>query len=261
MTESILNSSQLMVLLLVIIIIVVVLIIYVVIKSKRRRRALVEDPGLSNGEVGQVSNLLNDYHNQLSFHLTLNLLDKVIVSELFNLYFMKECCIQSGLPLTLSPYSKFYIEVEIISIEEDTNVIFGLASKDETCCIKPGEIENSIGYSSNNGNIQVYGKKKYPSVKYGKSLKQGDILGIGYQNYTRQIYFTKNGCLFRPLKFPASQAPLGEVFPTIYSSGKCHLYFNNGAKPFVYFINNVEQEIYYPLLPPPPYSVPLPPSY
>ncbi|KAJ7225460.1 concanavalin A-like lectin/glucanase domain-containing protein [Mycena pura] len=160
-------------------------------------------------------------------------------------------CVQSNLPLP-KLNEVYYWEVKMFDLPESTNVAIGLATKPYPPFRLPGLNRYSVAYHSNGEKSHNY---PFTASHYGPSLKEGDVLGIGYRPRTGTVFFTRNG-----RKMDDAFVGLGRwnVFPTIGADGPCSVHVNLGQAGFVFIEANVKKWGLAPsvgtLAPPPAYG-------
>lgn len=119
----------------------VTFLIYVIIKNKRIRGVLIEDPYSSPMTQTDNDTLPSDSHlpQSLTFPLTINLLNKIIIRENTFLHFLTSSTTQAESPIPKSPYFKLYFEVKLIQLPSTTTMYLGIAPKDTSGINRPGK--------------------------------------------------------------------------------------------------------------------------
>ncbi|KAJ7070977.1 SPRY-domain-containing protein [Mycena amicta] len=159
--------------------------------------------------------------------------------------------VQSNLPLP-KLNEVYYWEVKMFDLPESTNVAVGLATKPYPAFRLPGLNRYSVAYHSNGEKSHNY---PFTASQFGPSLKEGDVLGVGYRPRTGTLFFTRNG-----RKMEDAFVGLGRwnLFPTIGADGPCSVHVNLGQAGFVFIEANVKKWGLAPsvgtLAPPPAYG-------
>ncbi|KIY72815.1 SPRY-domain-containing protein [Cylindrobasidium torrendii FP15055 ss-10] len=160
-------------------------------------------------------------------------------------------CVQSNLPLP-KLNEVYYWEVKMFDLPEGTNVAVGLATKPYPPFRMPGLSRYSVAYQSNGDKCHNW---PFAATSFGPSLKDGDILGIGYRPRTGTVFFTRNG---RKLDDAYTGLNRWNLFPTIGADGPCSVHVNLGQGGFVFVEANVKKWGLAPsigtLAPPPAYG-------
>ncbi|MBW0521443.1 hypothetical protein O181_061158 [Austropuccinia psidii MF-1] len=160
--------------------------------------------------------------------------------------------IQSNLPLP-KLNEVYYFECKIYEKPEGSEIGIGLATKPYPSFRLPGWNRLSIGYFSADG----FKSHNYPftATSYGPSLKQGDVLGVGYRPRTGSVFFTRNG---KKLEDAYTGLNRFNLFPTIGATGPASVHVNLGQAGFVFIEANVKKWGLAPmagtLAPPPAYG-------
>ncbi|OCH96465.1 SPRY-domain-containing protein [Obba rivulosa] len=159
--------------------------------------------------------------------------------------------VQSNLPLP-KLNEVYYWEVKMFDLPESTNVAVGLATKPYPPFQLPGYCRYSVAYHSNGDKSHNY---PFTATPCGSSLKEGDILGVGYRPRTGTVFFTKNG---RKMEDAFIGLNTWNLFPTVGADGPCSVHVNFGQSGFVFIEANVKKWGLAPsvgtLAPPPPYG-------
>ena len=133
-----------------------------------------------------------------------------------------------------------------------TNVAVGLATKPYPSFRLPGLSRYSVGYHSNGDKSHNW---PFTAQPCGSSLKEGDVLGVGYRPRTGTVFFTKNG---RKMEDAYVGFNNYNLFPTVGADGPCSVHVNLGQSGFVFIEANVKKWGLAPssgtLAPPPPYG-------
>ncbi|KII93223.1 hypothetical protein PLICRDRAFT_101040 [Plicaturopsis crispa FD-325 SS-3] len=160
-------------------------------------------------------------------------------------------CVQSNLPLP-KLNEVYYWEVKMFDLPETTTVAVGLATKPYPPFRLPGLNRYSVGYHSNGDKSHNY---PFTATPFGPSLKEGDVLGVGYRPRTGTVFFTRNGRKTDDAFIGLSR---WNLFPTIGADGPCSVHVNLGQAGFVYIEANVKKWGLAPsvgtLAPPPAYG-------
>jgi hypothetical protein len=160
-------------------------------------------------------------------------------------------CVQSNLPLP-KLNEVYYWEVKMFDLPESTTVAVGLATKPYPPFRLPGLSRYSIAYHSNGDKSHNY---PFTAAPFGPSLKEGDVLGVGYRPRTGTVFFTRNGRKTDDAFIGLSR---WNLFPTIGADGPCSVHVNLGQAGFVFIEANVKKWGLAPsvgtLAPPPAYG-------
>ncbi|KAG7099274.1 hypothetical protein E1B28_001133 [Marasmius oreades] len=160
-------------------------------------------------------------------------------------------CVQSNLPLP-KLNEVYYWEVKMFDLPESTNVAIGLSTKPYPPFRLPGLNRYSIAYHSNGDKSHNY---PFTTTSFGSSLKEGDVLGIGYRPRSGTVFFTRNG---RKMEDAFTGLNKWNLFPTIGADGPCSVHVNFGQAGFVFVEANVKKWGLAPsvgtLAPPPAYG-------
>ncbi|KAJ7181722.1 SPRY-domain-containing protein [Mycena crocata] len=160
-------------------------------------------------------------------------------------------CVQSNLPLP-KLNEVYYWEVKMFDLPESTTVAVGLATKPYPAFRLPGLNRYSVAYHSNGDKSHNY---PFTASQFGPSLKEGDVLGLGYRPRTGTVFFTRNG---RKLEDAFVGLSRWNLFPTIGADGPCSVHVNLGQAGFVFIEANVKKWGLAPsvgtLAPPPAYG-------
>lgn len=159
--------------------------------------------------------------------------------------------VQSNLPLP-KLNEVYYWEVKMFDLPTTTNVAVGLATKPYPSFRLPGLSRYSAGYQSNGDKCHNW---PFTAQPCGSSLKEGDVLGVGYRPRTGTVFFTKNG---RKMEDAYTGFNNYNLFPTVGADGPCSVHVNLGQSGFVFIEANVKKWGLAPssgtLAPPPPYG-------
>jgi hypothetical protein len=143
-------------------------------------------------------------------------------------------CVQSNFPFNRSkPVS--YFEVKILSKPPGTRLFVGIATKPYPFWRFPGFAPHSAGYSPDTC------KKYYSSVfgkKYGGMCGEGDVIGCGYNQESRSVFFTQNG---RNWGTAFGGMKKSDYYPTIGADGPCILSINLGQLEYLYIEANIRR--------------------
>ncbi|KAI0307816.1 concanavalin A-like lectin/glucanase domain-containing protein [Multifurca ochricompacta] len=159
--------------------------------------------------------------------------------------------VQSNLPLP-KLNEVYYWEVKMFDLPESTNVAVGLATKPYPHFRLPGHCRYSVAYHSNGDKSYNY---PFTATPLAPSLKEGDVVGVGYRPRSGTVFFTRNG---RKLEDAFVGFNSYNLFPTIGADGPCSLHVNLGQGGFVFIEANVKKWGLAPsvgtLAPPPAYG-------
>jgi SPRY domain len=159
--------------------------------------------------------------------------------------------VQSNLPLP-KLNEVYYWEVKMFDLPENTNVAVGLATKPYPHFRLPGLCRHSVAYHSNGDKTYNY---PFTATPLAPSLKEGDVVGVGYRPRSGTVFFTRNG---RKLEDAFVGFNSYNLFPTIGADGPCSLHVNLGQGGFVFIEANVKKWGLAPsvgtLAPPPAYG-------
>jgi hypothetical protein len=140
----------------------------------------------------------------------------------------------------------------MFDLPQNTTVSVGLATKPYPSFRLPGMNKYSVAYHSNGEKSFHY---PFTSATFGASLKEGDILGVGYRPRSGTVFFTRNG---RKMDDAFTGLSRWNLFPTIGADGPCTVHVNFGQAGFVFIEANVKKWGLAPsigtLAPPPPYG-------
>ncbi|OSD03491.1 SPRY-domain-containing protein [Trametes coccinea BRFM310] len=159
--------------------------------------------------------------------------------------------VQSNLPLP-KLNEVYYWEAKMFDLPPTTNVAIGLATKPYPWFRLPGLSRYSVAYHSNGDKSHNF---PFTATPCGPSLKEGDVLGVGYRPRSGTVFFTKNG---RKLEDAYTGLTSWNLFPTIGADGPCSIHVNLGQSGFVFIEANVKRWGLAPsqgtLAPPPAYG-------
>lgn len=140
----------------------------------------------------------------------------------------------------------------MFDLPETTNVAVGLATKPYPAFRLPGFNRYSVAYHSNGDKSHNY---PFTASPFGATLKEGDILGVGFRPRTGTVFFTRNG---RKMEDAFTSVSRWNMFPTIGADGPCSVHVNLGQSGFVFVEANVKKWGLAPsvgtLAPPPAYG-------
>lgn len=140
----------------------------------------------------------------------------------------------------------------MFDLPESTMVAVGLATKPYPAFRLPGLNRYSVAYHSNGDKSHNY---PFTSSPFGPTLKEGDVLGVGYRPRTGTVFFTRNG---RKMEDAFIGLSRWNLFPTIGADGPCSVHVNLGQAGFVFIEANVKKWGLAPsvgtLAPPPAYG-------
>jgi hypothetical protein len=159
--------------------------------------------------------------------------------------------VQSNLPLP-KLNEVYYWEVKMFDLPSGTNVAVGLATKPYPSFRMPGWNRFSIAYHSNGDKSYNY---PFTATPFGPTLREGDVLGVGYRPRTGTVFFTRNG---RKTEDAFAGLSKWNLFPTVGADGPCSVHVNLGQSGFVFIEANVKKWGLAPsvgtLAPPPAYG-------
>ncbi|TDL28574.1 SPRY-domain-containing protein [Rickenella mellea] len=159
--------------------------------------------------------------------------------------------VQSNLPLP-KLNEVYYWEVKCFDLPQTTNIAVGLATKPYPSFRLPGHNRYSVAYHSNGDKSHNF---PFTSQTFGPTLKEGDVLGVGYRPRTGTVFFTRNG---RKMDDAFVGLTRWNLFPTVGADGPCSLHVNLGQSGFVFIEANVKKWGLAPsvgtLAPPPAYG-------
>jgi hypothetical protein len=159
--------------------------------------------------------------------------------------------VQSNLPIP-KLNEVYYFEVKMFDLPTTTNVAVGLATKPYPTFRLPGWNRYSVAYHSNGDKSYNY---PFTATPFGPSLKEGDVLGVGYRPRTGTVFFTRNG---RKTEEAFTGLARWNLFPTVGADGPCSVHVNLGQAGFVFIEANVKKWGLAPsvgtLAPPPAYG-------
>lgn len=159
--------------------------------------------------------------------------------------------VQSNLPLP-KLNEVYYWEVKMFDLPQTTHASIGLATKPYPSFRLPGHSRYSVAYHSSGDKSYNY---PFTQTTFGATLKEGDVLGVGYRPRTGTVFFTRNG---RKLEDAFVGLTRWNLFPTIGANGPCSLHINLGQSGFVFIEANVKKWGLAPsvgtLAPPPAYG-------
>ncbi|KIJ45177.1 hypothetical protein M422DRAFT_46977 [Sphaerobolus stellatus SS14] len=159
--------------------------------------------------------------------------------------------VQSNLPLP-KLNEVYYWEVKLFDFPPGTNVAIGLATKPYPAFRLPGHCRYSVAYHSNGDKSHNF---PFTQTTFGPSLKEGDVVGVGYRPRSGTVFFTRNG---RRMEDAYVGLTKWNLFPSIGADGPCSLHVNLGQSGFVFIEANVKKWGLAPsvgtLAPPPAYG-------
>eukprot|EP01102_Stenamoeba_stenopodia_P007298 TRINITY_DN2040_c0_g4_i2.p1 TRINITY_DN2040_c0_g4~~TRINITY_DN2040_c0_g4_i2.p1 ORF type:complete len:1372 (-),score=296.41 TRINITY_DN2040_c0_g4_i2:256-4371(-) len=121
-----------------------------------------------------------------------------------------------------------YFEVYVIATNgPKATVAIGLANEDYPLDQQPGWQSGSYGYHGDDGN--KFFDSQHDS--YGPRFTVGDVVGCGYNNITKEIFYTKNGFL---VGTAFENAPSNLFAVVGLASPGERVYVNFGQNPFVF---------------------------
>ncbi|KAI0778128.1 hypothetical protein BD413DRAFT_100198 [Trametes elegans] len=159
--------------------------------------------------------------------------------------------VQSNLPLP-KLNEVYYWEAKMFDLPPTTNVAIGLATKPYPWFRLPGLCRYSVAYHSNGDKSHNF---PFTAAACGTTLKEGDVLGVGYRPRSGTVFFTKNG---RKMEDAYTGLTNWNLFPTVGADGPCSIHINLGQSGFVFIEANVKRWGLAPsqgtLAPPPAYG-------
>ncbi|KAL1952005.1 hypothetical protein VTO73DRAFT_1154 [Trametes versicolor] len=159
--------------------------------------------------------------------------------------------VQSNLPLP-KLNEVYYWEAKMFDLPPTTNVAIGLATKPYPTFRLPGLCRYSVAYHSNGDKSHNF---PFTAAACGTTLKEGDVLGVGYRPRSGTVFFTKNG---RKMEDAYTGLTNWNLFPTVGADGPCSIHINLGQSGFVFIEANVKRWGLAPsqgtLAPPPAYG-------
>ncbi|KAJ8495830.1 hypothetical protein ONZ51_g1479 [Trametes cubensis] len=159
--------------------------------------------------------------------------------------------VQSNLPLP-KLNEVYYWEAKMFDLPPTTNVAIGLATKPYPWFRLPGLCRYSVAYHSNGDKSHNF---PFTATPCGTTLKEGDVLGVGYRPRSGTVFFTKNG---RKMEDAYTGLTNWNLFPTVGADGPCSIHINLGQSGFVFIEANVKRWGLAPsqgtLAPPPAYG-------
>ncbi|KAI0639345.1 SPRY-domain-containing protein [Trametes polyzona] len=159
--------------------------------------------------------------------------------------------VQSNLPLP-KLNEVYYWEAKMFDLPPTTNVAIGLATKPYPWFRLPGLCRYSVAYHSNGDKSHNF---PFTATACGTTLKEGDVLGVGYRPRSGTVFFTKNG---RKMEDAYTGLTNWNLFPTVGADGPCSIHINLGQSGFVFIEANVKRWGLAPsqgtLAPPPAYG-------
>eukprot|EP01130_Rhizamoeba_saxonica_P016883 TRINITY_DN7896_c0_g1_i1.p1 TRINITY_DN7896_c0_g1~~TRINITY_DN7896_c0_g1_i1.p1 ORF type:complete len:901 (+),score=202.86 TRINITY_DN7896_c0_g1_i1:271-2703(+) len=102
-----------------------------------------------------------------------------------------------------------YYEARIIANNSQPYITIGIARDTAPTTNMCGLVQGSIGYHADDGGIFMDNTKQHITEASGV----GDVIGVGVEFFTGNIFFTKNGRLIHTLEFSSSTR--GKLFPNI----------------------------------------------
>jgi SPRY domain len=140
----------------------------------------------------------------------------------------------------------------MFDLPETTTVAVGLSTKPYPAFRLPGLNRYSVAYHSNGDKSHNY---PFTATPFGPTLKEGDVLGVGYRPRSGTVFFTRNGRKMEDAFISLNQ---WNLFPTIGADGPCSVHVNLGQSGFVFVEANVKKWGLAPsvgtLAPPPAYG-------
>jgi SPRY domain len=190
-----------------------------------------------------------------SFEPDYEILPSLLVHSRTELTFLPDpsssSSVQSNLPLP-KLNEVYYWEVKMFDLPTTTNVSVGLATKPYPSFRLPGHNRFSVAYHSNGDKSHNY---PFMQATFGPTLKEGDVLGVGYRPRSGTVFFTRNG---RKLEDAFVGLTKWNLFPTVGADGPCSVHVNLGQSGFVFIEANVKKWGLAPsigtLAPPPAYG-------
>jgi hypothetical protein len=158
--------------------------------------------------------------------------------------------VQSNLPLWLTKLNEvYYWGSQNVRPARNTNVAVGLATKPYPHFRLPGHCRYSVAYRYSGDKTYNY---PFTATPLAPSLKEWDVIAVGYQPRSGTVFFTRNGCKLELRLFASTVTTL---FPTIRADGPCSLHVDLKQGGFVFIEANVKKSGLAPsvgILPPSP---------
>jgi hypothetical protein len=98
--------------------------------------------------------------------------------------------VQSNLPLT-KLNEVYYWEVKMFDLPEIRTLLSGLATKPYPHFRLPGHCRYFVAYHSSGDKTYNY---PFTATSLAPSLKEGDVVGVGYRPRSGIVFFIRNGC-------------------------------------------------------------------
>ncbi|KAJ3381317.1 Rsp5p-dependent ubiquitination, sorting of cargo proteins at the multivesicular body [Lobulomyces angularis] len=122
----------------------------------------------------------------------------------------------------------FYFEVQILDFNHSQDFQIGVLTRKAENLKEEGFLLNKNGY------VFFDNENNEKSVKILNSLKNGDIIGVGYDYLNGKVFFTKNGLYLTNI----SEKVFKIYYPTVKTSGPLKVKFNFGQQNFMYSNGN-----------------------
>lgn len=156
-----------------------------------------------------------------------------------------QCSIMANLPIP-KLNDVYYFEAKLFNLDspEDTIASIGLATKPYPYFRLPGRHHYSMSYDSNgsrrfNNSFKLTEKESniFPS------LKQGDVVGIGYRCRSGTIFFTRNGKKLseKPIGGHIKGFRMNNIFPIVGANNPCSIHVNLGQYGYVFIEANIKK--------------------
>lgn len=99
---------------------------------------------------------------------------------------------------------KFYYEVEILELGEDTDLIFGIISYDSLVCCQEKYRNSAISKFNNSYTINLNKHYEIDGMKKRCLIKKGDIISIKIDLIENYIYFFINNKIINIISYYTS---------------------------------------------------------
>jgi len=148
---------------------------------------------------------------EVSFPVTLELMNRVAMVDEATLQFLAPCSIQANISLT----NPGYFEIKLIELNERTKLCIGVAHKTFDTNFIPGKVSNSVG-------VEISLRAA------GHPFQFNDTIGLFYHP-SQPLTIIHNGRVKGLLPLPT-----GTLVPTMYANGPAIVHVNFGQSRFVY---------------------------
>ncbi|KAJ3366342.1 Rsp5p-dependent ubiquitination, sorting of cargo proteins at the multivesicular body [Allomyces arbusculus] len=160
-----------------------------------------------------------------------------------------------------------YFEVSIKSMDPHATLAIGLTHYPYPSFRLPGWHPWSIGYHSDDGRLFVSDSDR--GREYGKPYRAGDVVGVGVDTRTCNVFFTRNGVKLPDITDAQVPAPFVGIHPAIGADGACEVdvrwhggfrWADADAKGFAYSLDDAVPAYPAVMPPPPPMAMPSAPT-